>query len=190
MSSIHLATKEARIFWGEIAPAPHFAQFYEDDHVLLDTLTGFIGGGLMKGEATIVIATGNHLRALTQRLADTAVDLATVIRRDRFVTLDAEVALTSFMTGDLPDGRLFSSFVESLLRRASVNGSYVRAFDEMGALLWAKGLSEATIQLENLWQQLCKRRSLSLFCAYPKAAFTKDSTESLAEICAAHSKII
>ena len=28
------------VFWGEIAPCEHIAQFYEHDGVLLDTLAG------------------------------------------------------------------------------------------------------------------------------------------------------
>lgn len=189
-SSIHLASREARIFWGEIAPTRHFAQFYEGDDILLDTLTGFVGGGLNAGESTIVIATTKHLRALTHRLISTGVDLPRVIREDRYLTLDAEVALTSFMVGNEPDERLFATFVSGLLRRATANGRQVRAFGEMVALLWEAGLTDATIQLERLWQQFSRKYAFSLFCAYPKAGFARDSAESLAEICAAHSKII
>lgn len=39
------------VFWGEIAPCEHIAQFYEDDGILLDTLAGFVGGGLKAGKA-------------------------------------------------------------------------------------------------------------------------------------------
>jgi hypothetical protein len=35
------------VFWGEIAPCEHIAQFYEHDGVLLDTLAGFVGGASM-----------------------------------------------------------------------------------------------------------------------------------------------
>lgn len=190
MSSIHLASRGARIFWGEIAPTRHFAQFYDGDDVLLDTLTGFIGSGLIAGESTIVIATTSHLRALTHRLISAGIDLPRAIREDRYLTIEAEVALTSFMVDELPDERLFASFVGGLLRRASINDRRVRAFGEEAALLWGAGLKEATVRLERLWQGLCNHYSLSLFCAYPKSGFARDCSESLAEICAAHSRII
>jgi hypothetical protein len=190
MGSITLATKEARLFWGEFAPAQHFVQFYEDDDVLLDTLTGFVAGGLTKGDGTIIIATAEHLRAITQSLVRAGVDLARVTREDRFITLDTEIALTSFMVGDVPDEQLFATLIQGLLRRVSRRGRHVRAFGEMVAQLWARGLADATLQLEVLWQEFCDRHSFSLFCAYPKAAFTKESGEALAEICAAHSKVI
>jgi len=51
-----------QIFWGEIAPCEHIAQFYEHEGVLLDALGGFIGGGLKAGESVIVIATAQHLK--------------------------------------------------------------------------------------------------------------------------------
>jgi hypothetical protein len=190
MSEIHLESREARIFWGEIAPSQHFAQFYSDDAALLDTLTGFVGGGLNAGETAIVIATPEHLRALRIGLIRFGVDLQHATRNDQFVTLDAATALTSFMVGEMPDEGLFNSFVDGLLRRATVNGPRVRAFGEMVALLWANGLAAATVRLEFLWQQYCKRHSLSLFCAYPRAGFTKDASESFAEICALHSHVV
>jgi len=180
----------SQIFWGEIAPCEHLAQFYEHDGVLLDTLTGFIGGGLNAGESTIVIATPGHLRALRNRLVAANVDLVSAVREDRYLTLDAETALSMFMVGDWPDDRLFANLVAGLIGRARAEDRSVRAFGEMVALLWEKGQAAATVRLEYLWSQFCKSHSFSLFCAYPKAGFTKDPSQSLAEICAAHTRVI
>lgn len=182
MSVIHLDSKDARVFWGEIAPTRHFAQFYLDDVLLLDTLTGFVGAGLNAGETTIVIATKEHLRALRLGLTGFGVDLESVACEDRFVTLDAASALTSFMVGDMPDEGLFNSFVDGLLRRATLNGTRVRAFGEMAPLLWAEGFAAATVRLEFLWKQYCVRHSFSLFCAYSRSGFPTDNQESLSEI--------
>src|ERR1700731_609677 len=91
------------IFWGEIAPCEHIAQFYEDDGVLLDTLTGFIGGGLKAGESAIVIATAEHLKALERRLEASGVDVATAQSADQYIALLAEEALARFMVKQWPD---------------------------------------------------------------------------------------
>jgi hypothetical protein len=190
MSSINLSSRAARTFWGQVAPAQHFAQFYENEDALMDTLAGFVGAGLSAGESAIVIATAQHLRTLTSHLAHDGSNMARFIREDRFITIDAEVALTSFMVGQYPDPKLFASFVDGLHRRALVNGLHLRAFGEMVALLWARGLFEATLQLELLWQESCKSRSFSLFCAYPKSAFDNPRGQTLAKICSAHSMII
>lgn len=180
----------APIFWGEIAPCEHIAQFYEHDEVLLDALAGFVAGGLKPGESVIVIAMPEHLQALERRLAASSGELVTAMMEDRYIALDANDALTRFMVNRWPDEQLFANFVNGLLQRAGATVNRVRAFGEMVALLWANGDSGATVRLEHLWNQFCKSQSFSLFCAYPRAGFTKDASKSLAEICAAHSRII
>jgi hypothetical protein len=187
---VHFQSNGNQVFWGEIAPCEHIAQFYEHDGVLLDTLSGFIGGGLIAGESTIIIATSEHLRALRERLVAANVDLVTAIIEDRYITLNAEIALSSFMVGEWPDDQLFADLVTGLIRRARVNDGRVRAFGEMVALLWARGHVAATVRLEYLWQQYCQNRNFSLLCAYPKAGFTKDPLNSMAEICAAHTRVL
>ncbi len=180
----------SNVFWGETAPCEHIAQFYEDDGVLLDTLTGFVGGGLKSGESTIVIATADHLKALEQRLCDSGVDVEAARSRNQYIDMLAEQALAKFMVKRWPDDQLFSDFVTDVISVARTNGRRVRAFGEMVALLWARGDTAATVRLEFLWQQLCRAQDFSLFCAYPKAGFTDDPTKSPAKICEAHSRVI
>ena len=71
-SNVPVPSSQTPVFWGEIAPCEHIAQFYEHDGVLLDTLAGFVGGGLKQGEGVIVLATAEHLKALEQRLEASA----------------------------------------------------------------------------------------------------------------------
>ena len=156
------------VFWGEIAPCEHIAQFYADDGVLLDTLTGFVGGGLRTGESVIVIATADHLRVLEQRLFDSGLDISGARSRHQYIDMLAHEALDKFMVKNWPDDRLFNTFVTELISLARTNGRRVRAFGEMVAMLWARGDSAATVRLEFLWQQLCRAQDFSLFCAYPK----------------------
>jgi hypothetical protein len=189
-SYIPLQSISPQIFWGEIAPSEHIAQFYENDNVLVDTLTGFVGGGLNAGESSIVIATPDHLAALNRRLVDSNVDLTRAIAEDRYIALDAETSLARFMIDQMPDEDLFRVFVEELMRRGTTNNRRVRAFGEMVALLWARGDAAATVRLEFLWNRICENGSFSLLCAYPKAGFTEDPTRSMANICAAHSRIV
>jgi hypothetical protein len=190
LQNLSLVSTENRIFEDEIAAGEHVAQFYANDDVLLSSLTRFVGGGLNAGESVIVVATLEHLRALRQRLVGTNVDLMRAMFEDRYIMLDANVALTSFMVGERPDHLLFTEFAGNLLRRASVRNRRVRVFGEMVALLWASGRGAATVQLEQLWNRLFQRHPFSLFCAYPEAGFTEDSSQAVAEICAAHSRTI
>jgi hypothetical protein len=94
------------------------------------------------------------------------------------------------MVNRYPNDELFLEFAMDLVRRASARGRRVRAFGEMVALLWARGDVDATLRLEYLWNKVCKTPEFSLFCAYPKTGITEDTSTSMADICAAHSRII
>jgi hypothetical protein len=89
-----------------------------------------------------------------------------------------------------PDEDRFEEIVTDILRRATKNGRKMRAFGEMVALMWAQGHCCATVQLECMWQKFCEKESFSLFCAYPKSGFTQDAHESIARVCAEHSKVL
>lgn len=178
------------VFWGEIAPCDHLVQIYEDDGVFLDTLEGFIGGGLRAGDSAVVIATAAHLKALEKRLNAAGLDIDTDRSQDQYIPLGVEETLARFMVKGWPDDELFISAVTEIIARAKANGRKVRAFGEMVAVLWGRGDHAATVRLEHLWHEVCQTEEFALFCAYPKVGFTGDATESINEICAVHSKVV
>ena len=178
------------IFWGEVAPCDHLVQIYEEDDVFLDSVEGFIAGGLRAGDGVVAIATDAHLAALEERLTGQGVDLDLVRATDQYIALNAEKVLGRFMVAGWPDEELFEAVIAELLTRARGAGRRVRAFGEMVAVLWARGQNSATIRLEHLWHKLCRNEAFSLFCAYPKCGFTKNARQSIKEICAAHSRIV
>jgi hypothetical protein len=178
------------IFWGEIAPCDHLVQIYEEDDVFLDSVEGFVAGGLRAGDGVVAIATDAHLAALDERLTRQGVGLDFVRSTDQYIALNAEKVLGRFMVAGWPDEELFETVISELLLRARGAGRRVRAFGEMVAVLWARGQNSATLRLEHLWHKLCQNEAFSLFCAYPKCGFTKDAQKSIEEICAAHSRIV
>ena len=180
----------ADVFWGEISPCEHLVQFYDADNVFVDTLFGFVGGGLAAGEAVIVIATPAHLQVLERRLTAGGHDVERARAADQYIPLDAEDTLARFMKDGWPDDERFFSVVRRLVERARKNHPKVRAFGEMVALMWARGEHGATVRLEHLWHQLCGSEDFSLLCAYPRAGFTQNASSSLDEICAAHSRVV
>lgn len=182
--------KTHEIFWGEIAPCEHMVQIYQDDAVFLDTLEGFVAGGLRSGDGVVIIATPEHLTALEGRLRNADLDLERAALTDQYIALDANRTLAKFMIQGWPDDILSDQVVTDLLTRAGKGGRRVRAFGEMVALLWHEGHTGATVRLEHLWHRLCHERGFSLFCAYPRIGFTQDADLSIKEICAAHSKIV
>src|SRR5688500_17572825 len=101
----------AENFWGEIAPTDHVVQIYENDQVFLDTLSGFIGGGINAGDCVIIIATKDHLKALDTQLLSYGVHVSTLVEDDRYIPLDAQKTLDKFMVNGWPDETLFNQCI-------------------------------------------------------------------------------
>jgi len=190
ITSPGLQQTSSDIFWGEIAPCEHLVQIYDHDDVFLDSLEGFVAGGIRNNDGVIVIATGAHLLALEDRLITRGCDFIGARSRDQYIAVEAEEALSRFMIEGWPNDELFRLFVTELLMRGRGNGRQVRAFGEMVALLWAQGHNGATVRLEHLWHMFCRQEAFCLFCAYPKTGFTQDASASIREICETHTKIV
>ncbi len=182
---------KTNIFWGEVAPCEHVLQIYETDEVFIDVLAGFVGDGINSNDACIVIATPEHLRDLETRLKSCGISISGLLGDNRYIPLDAEVLLSSFMVNGWPDEGKFNKAVTSLLEKARGLGNRkIRAFGEMVAILWAQGYIGATVNLEHLWNKFAAKESFSLFCAYPRTGFTNNPADSIQHICSAHSKMI
>ena len=180
--------KKTEIFWGELAPCEHLIQIYEDDDVFLNSLNEFVSAGILANEVTIVIATSSHLSSLETNLLLKGISTDAAKEADLYIPIDANKALAEFMVYGSPDEVLFKQFISELVERA--DGRRIRAFGEMVALLWGQGFKSATVKLEELWNSFCDDGVFCLFCAYPNNGFSKDSKESIDEICKNHSTVI
>ena len=195
MESLHTEitdwkTTNMQVFWGEIAPCDHLVQIYENDKIFLDTLEGFTGSGFLADETVVIIATPGHLEALNERLFSQGFDVNKLITTNQYVPIDAHNLLSVFLVDDKIDEKVFNSFISGLIDHARLRNGKVRAFGEMVAILWERGLYAATIQLEKLWNQLHAKSEFTLFCAYPRIGFTQSAGESIDTICKQHAKVI
>ena len=177
-------------FWRDLAPCDHLVQVYSNEGVLLDSLEGFVAGGIAEDDAVIVIATLAHRQELARRLKARGIDVAAAKASGCYQPLDAQATLAEFMLDGWPNDDRFHALIERLLAQPRREGRRVRAFGEMVALLWADGHKGATVRLEYLWHKLCEVERFSLLCAYPKSGFKKDPVASLHDIFAAHSRVI
>ena len=178
-----------QVFWGEMAPCDHLVQIYEDDEIFVHALTGFTENGFQNGDSVIIIATDSHLSLLEKQLNQNH-DLAALKLSGRFIPVNAEDALSSFVIDDIVDEALFRKFVNGLITISRQNNHKVRAFGELVAVLWGQGNRQATYKLESLWDEFCKSDLICLFCAYPKSGFRQNARESIEHICSLHSKMI
>jgi PAS domain S-box-containing protein len=180
---------------GTLWESSHSVQFYEDEGLFLDSLSEFIGGALGAGSGCVVIATEAHRNGLAYRLTGVGLDLGLAAETNRYIAVDAAELLGQFMVDGWPDDDLFVQTVEPRLRQAR-SGSLkqtapVVAFGEMVSVLCMEGLSEAALRLEQLWNELAKRHSLSLRCGYPMRLFSDaEAREGFHRICIEHNAVI
>jgi PAS domain S-box-containing protein len=170
----------------------HVVYFYQESDALLESLTDFIGSALGAGSAAVIIATKVHLDGLQQRLKACGLDIQLAGRQGRYLALDASALLSQITVDGMPDGIRFEETVGKAIGRISAAHKGPRpqmvAFGEMVALLWTEGKIEAAIRLEQLWNELAKKYSFSLRCAYPMAScHGEKNIQPLVRVCAEHS---
>ncbi len=181
----------AQMDWRGMSQSEHFVQFYEADGFLLNSLSGFIGTAITAGDGALVVATSAHREGLDELMRANGLDLASAKARGQYVSLDAAETLSKFMVEGSPEPRRFNEVIGNVIESVTDGRNCVRAFGEMVALLWAEGNYAAAIRLEELWNDLQKNYSFSLFCAYPMDAFGGEKfVEPLNGVCTAHSRVI
>jgi signal transduction histidine kinase/CheY-like chemotaxis protein len=177
--------------WSGMGEHDHFVQFYETDSSLLNSLSDYIGTGLREGDGCIVVTREAHRERLDERLKDYGLDVAAARACGQYVSLDAGEALSQFTVDGHAEPERFSEIIGSVIARTAEGRRRVRIFGDMVALLCDEGNHAGAIHLENLWNDLSKTHSFSLFCAYPMNNFGEKSLGvPLGDICARHSRVI
>jgi hypothetical protein len=185
------STTEAPFSWRDVGANEHFVQFYENDAFLVECVAEYIATGLAAKENAIVIATLNHQKAVADCLRKRNVDVAAAVQRCQYIQCDAEEVLSTFMVEDMPDENRFNETVDGLFRCMARNGTGVRIFGEMVALLLAARNVKASIRLEEMWNNLAAKHAFSLFCAYPaKGPCDTLDNQTLSHICKEHSRVL
>lgn len=192
MSSRHPALNSFTQHAALAKPRGHAVHFYESDTVLMDTLGEVLGPALLVGDTAIVVATEDHRKELEKILGRRGVDVAAARLSGRYLELDAEAALAAIMAEGRPDDRHFEATIGTLIRsaEAAAGGGRVVVFGEMVALLWNQGKHEATVRLEQLWNNLSTRHSFYLLCGYRLEDFDPTQHQQMFfNICGEHTQI-
>ena len=173
----------------------HVVYFYQESDSLLEALADFVGPALGAGNAAVIIATKEHRDGLHRRLSARGLDAHKASKQGRYVTLDAAETLSKIIVGGMPDEARFFEIVGGTIAqaRALLKGKNpgVVAFGEMVSLLWTEGSTEAAVRLEQLWNELGKKHSFSLRCAYPVGNFYGEkNAQPLMRVCAEHSGVV
>jgi DNA-binding NarL/FixJ family response regulator len=198
-SAIHLVEVhhglETRRQQGLQSTRHHEVGFYSDDRSLLDGYTRFVGAVLKSGNAAIVVATELHREKLLARLHAYGLDMSAAIEQGRYIALDNEETVATFMVSDLPDPALFSKVTGDLIARTakSVEGEHARvaACGECAPLLWERGNTEGAVRLERLWDEIARSYRVQVLCGYPLGSFQGGTgIHTFERICAEHSRVL
>jgi hypothetical protein len=142
-------------------PHDHFVQLYQERGPLADAVAEYVGTGLGRGEAVVVIATPEMRNALSSRLNGNHAQ-----REGNLSLLDAERTLERFMADGMPQWQKFHAVIGGLIAELRLRYPAVRAYGEMVDVLWQRGERDAAIRLEEFWNELGALQTFSLFCAY------------------------
>jgi anti-sigma regulatory factor (Ser/Thr protein kinase) len=170
-------------------PHQHAVSFYDHDRELIDILARYVADGLAVGERVVVVATAPHRLALDDALHALEVNPDRARQIGHYVALDAAAMLETFMRGGVADADLFVRHVGTIVSHASADGTPVRVFGEMVALLWAEDNVTGAMRLEELWNAFAERADFLLLCAYPTASLNDASLSDVRSVCAAHSSL-
>lgn len=187
-------TKRWADFLAGVDQCAHAVQIYADLDELADSVATYLARGFEVGEPAVVLATADHAERFLEQLAALGWDERRIEREACLHIEDADATLAAIMQGGKSPSRpVFEQIVGGLLDDAAKRapGREVCAFGEMVDLLCERGESKAAAELEELWNDLGRRRRFSLLCGYRLDVFDRASqVGTLPDICRAHSHVL
>ena len=160
----------------DAAPHDHIVQLYQDQDFLNSAVCRFVGAGLANGEGIILFPTLTHWNAFRTRLEAEGVDVHAARHRGQLTVVDANELLPRFMRDSMPDPRVFKGVIGDIFGQVRAGGSYqkMRAWGELVDVLWERGDVAASMNLEDLFDQLNKKIGIAMFCSYLTDNFNGD----------------
>jgi len=113
--------------------------------------------------------------------------------RGQLTVVDANELLPRFMRNAMPDPHAFSAVIGDVFRQARAGGSdqKLRAWGELVDVLWERGDVAASMNLEDLFDQLNRKIGIAMFCSYLMDNFNGDvHSHMLPRLATNHSHLI
>jgi len=151
-------------------------QLYQDENFLNRAVCRFAGAALASGEGIILVPTMTHWNAFRPRLEAEGVDVDAARARGQLTVVDADEFLPRFMQDAMPDSPLFLGLAADVIGQARAGGRYqkVRWWGEMVNVLWEQGNVAASMNLEDLFDQLATKHDIAIFCSFLMDNFNGD----------------
>jgi hypothetical protein len=152
-------------------PRGHIVYLYTNESQVVEAVRLFASAGVRKGEAVLLVMTEGHRQLVIEQLEQEGLPLEELESSGRFLCIDAQGLLASFLFDGVIDEYRFKNTVGGMIeaaKKSSRNGA-VRVFGEMVDLICTTN-PKATERLEELWNQVIEAHSVPLLCAYSLSA--------------------
>ena len=152
----------------DAAPCDHIVHLYQDDDFLSHAVCRFAGAALANGEGIILVPTSNHWNAIRPRLEAEGIDVQAARERGQLTVVDADELLPQFIRDAMPDSSIFLGLTGNIIGQARASGRFpkVRWWGEMVNVLWERGDVAASMNLEDLFDQLARNHDIAIFCSF------------------------
>jgi hypothetical protein len=170
----------------------HFAQLCRKSKPLAESVSLFIETGLRRGSSVMVIASSDHIKQFMLRLRQNGLEPDSYRPYGQLSLFNANEMLNQYLYHRTLDWEGFRQSVGSALESVLAFGrSETRVYGEMVSMLWQQGHTQASIKLDEYWNELARRHPISVFCGYMMDSHLEESyAHPLHEIGRTHSDII
>ena len=152
-------------------PRGHIVFPYTDEAQLTDAVGLFASAGFRKGDSVVLVMTRGHCEPIRRHLQEQGFNLEELEATGQLACEDARELLSTFLFDGIIDDLKFKTKLGRLISIAKFAGGHhrsVRVFGEMVDLLWETD-PQATLRLEELWNDVIEAYSVPLLCAYSLA---------------------
>jgi MEDS: MEthanogen/methylotroph, DcmR Sensory domain len=152
----------------DVGPRDHVVQLYQDQGFLNRAVCRFAAAALANGEGVILVPTVSHWNSFCPRLIAEGVDVEAAQKRGQLTIVDAVETLPRFMQDAMPNSPVFLGLAADVVARARGGGRFpkVRWWGEMVNILWERGDVAASMNLEDLFDQLAQKHEIAIFCSF------------------------
>jgi hypothetical protein len=177
----------------DAGPRDHVVQLYQDQDFLNRAVCRFAAAALANGEGVILVPTVEHWNAFRPRLVAEGIDVEAAQKNGQLTIVDADETLPRFMRDGMPDSPVFLGLAADVVARARGGDRFpkVRWWGEMVNLLWERGDVAASMNLEDLFDQLAHKHDIAIFCSFQMDNFNGEiHTRMLPRLGENHSHLI
>ncbi len=165
----------------------HIVELFDSIESLVETVSAFLGEGLIKGDRALVLMRLAHWNSVASKLTSWHVSLSDAIASGQLTVLDGTRTLARIMPHGSPCRGLFEEVIGKTVRQICAAGARLRVYGDIMDVLAADGNFQGAHELEKMWSDLTRQEPVTVLCGYSAATFhNADAGETLKSICRSH----